>query len=400
MTLREIKNTLILALIFALRLLGLFMVLPVMVLYEGKIPGATPSMLGIAVGIYGFTQAILQLPYGILSDYFERRNVIIGGLVLFAIGSLIAAFSASMTGLIIGRAVQGAGAIGSPILALVSDVTRDEVRTRAMALIGISIGVTFVLAILLGPILDAYVGLNGIFMITAGLALLGILLLLLMGPKAASQKPLRLGMQLRAMAYDSELVRLNLTIFVLHALLTMSFLVLPWRIEQVTGLTSLQVWRFYLPVLVIALVCMAPILRYGDNAFWRKRLMKIAMIGVGLTIVAFISASSIPIFVVMTTLFFIAFNFLEASLPAQVSRKAPAASKGSALGLYSCSQFLGIFAGGLIGGIIVQKFGTHGIELSCLFLAIVGWLAIKQSNENTSIKKKMVNLDSVESTNG
>lgn len=382
MTLTELKSTLILALVFALRMLGLFMVLPVLALYAQKIPGATPALIGMAAGIYGFSQAVLQLPYGMLSDYFGRRPVIIGGLSVFAIGSIIAGFSSSIGGLILGRAVQGAGAIGSPILALVSDVTRDEVRTRAMALIGITIGLTFTLAILLGPIFDSYIGLKGIFTLTAFLALGGIALLFLLKPQRTTPSLLSFKQQLRLILRQGPLWALHVSIFMLHAVLIASFLVLPGKIETITGFTSGAVWRFYLPVLAASLLLVTPLLRFADKGDWQKKLLHVAVLGLGATIVAFMNTQNVTVFTIAVVLFFVAFNFLEACLPSLVSKMAPKESKGSALGMYSCAQFLGMFCGGAIGGTIMQQFGTQGISISCLLLTGIGWFAIRQFKSN------------------
>jgi predicted MFS family arabinose efflux permease len=375
MTFSELKSTIILALIFASRMLGLFMVLPVLTLYASKIDGATPMLIGIAAGIYGLTQAFLQLPCGMLSDHFGRKQVIAGGLLVFIFGSLVAALSQGIWGLIIGRAVQGMGAVGSPILALVADLTREEVRTRAMAVIGISIGFTFMLAILLGPLLDASIGLFGIFALTAVMGGAGLLLLSFLGPVSKQQAPIE-RRSMRQLLKHRDLWPLNLNIFILHALLTACFLVFPFKIEEVTGLNSSHVWRFYLPVLVASIILVAPLLRYADHPLWQKKLMKTALIGLGLSIIVLIGARQYVIFFVSSTLFFLCFNFLEASLPAMVSRVAGQGSKGSALGVYSFSQFLGMFAGGMFGGCLQQWIGPWGIGLSCLVLTLIGWMTI------------------------
>ncbi len=367
----EIKNTVILALVFASRMLGLFMVLPVLALYAASIPQATPFLIGIAAGIYGLTQALLQLPCGWLSDRIGRRPIIIAGLVIFIIGSLIASFSASIWGLIVGRAIQGMGAIGSPILALVADLTRDEVRTRAMAIIGVSIGFTFMLAILLGPLLDPLIGLSGIFFISALTAGCGLFLLMLLGPLPKQTTSANKG-QFFSLIKHPQLWRLNINIFILHAILTACFLVLPSHIIEVTGLVPSQVWRFYLPVLVGSALLVAPLLRFADTDKWQKSLMRTALIGLGVASVAFISTTNMVLLYIFATLFFLAFNYLEASLPALVSRVVPKTSKGAALGVYSFSQFLGMFAGGVFGGCIQQSMGPWGIGLSCLLLTMLG----------------------------
>lgn len=374
----ELRSTLVLAFIFATRMLGLFMVLPILVLYVDKISGATLGLLGLAVGIYGFTQAVCQLPYGMLSDYVGRKPMIWIGLAIFAVGSLVAACSTSIWGVIIGRAIQGAGAIGSPVLALIGDTTREEVRTRAMALIGISIGLTFVIAIVLGPWLDAHIGLFGIFAFTAGLAITGMALLLGVDTQKTLQKPVSFGSQLKTLSLHKDLHLLNINIFVLHTLFTASFLVLPLKIQEIVNLFPADVWKFYLPVLALSLVFVMPLLRHADSKMWQKRLMKMAMIGLGVSIPVFMLTTHISILIVAVTLFFIAFNFLEASLPALVSKVAPKTSKGSAMGLYSCAQFLGIFSGGALGGVLLQNTGTQGIGFSCVLLAIIGWVTIQR----------------------
>jgi MFS family permease len=378
MTFSELKSTIILALIFASRMLGLFMVLPVLALYASKIEGATPLLIGIAAGVYGLTQAFLQLPCGMLSDHVGRKQVIAGGLVVFILGSLMAAFSHGIWGLIIGRAVQGMGAVGSPILALVADVTREEVRSRAMAVIGISIGFTFMLAILLGPLLDAHIGLFGLFALTALMGGVGLLLLSCLGPVPRQQAPMVRG-HVRQILKHRELWPLNFNIFILHAVLTACFLVFPFKIEEVAGLETSQVWRFYLPVLVLSIILVAPLLRFADDPLWQKKLMKTALIGLGFSIAMLISARQYVIFFVASTLFFLSFNFLEASLPAMVSRVVPQGSKGSALGVYSFSQFLGMFAGGVFGGCLQQWIGPWGIGAGCLLLTVIGWLTLAGS---------------------
>ncbi len=375
MTVTEIKGTLILSLIFASRMLGLFMVLPVLSLYTATVPQATPFLIGIAAGIYGLTQALFQFPCGILSDYFGRKPLIMAGLVIFVFGSLVAVFSTSIWGLIIGRAIQGMGAIGSPILALVADSTRETVRTRAMAIIGVSIGFTFVLAIVLGPLVDSALGLSGIFLFSAVLASAGIGLLFFLKPTSAPP-PISLKGQFALLMKQSQMWRLNITIFILHAILTAAFLIFPAHIEEVTELTSSDVWRFYLPVLVISVLLVAPLLRYADDAKWQNYLMKSALIMLGLSTLLFISTTHVIMLYMLATLFFLAFNYLEASLPAMVSRIVPKTSKGGALGVYSFSQFLGMFAGGACGGIAHQWIGPFGIGVSCLLLTVAGCMLL------------------------
>ncbi|MGD9591005.1 MAG: MFS transporter [Candidatus Berkiella sp.] len=366
----EIKSTVILALVFASRMLGLFMVLPVLALYSETIAQATPFLIGMAAGIYGLSQAILQVPCGFLSDYFGRKPVIMAGLLIFIFGSLLAAFSSSIWGLILGRAIQGMGAVGAPILALVADLTRDEVRTKAMAIIGISIGFTFVLAILLGPVLDACIGLSGIFLLSALLGVMGLFLMMFLQPPLQKTKILK--GQIQHLLKHSDLWRLNANIFILHAILTAGFLVFPSHIAQVTSLEANQIWRFYAPVLVVSILLVAPLLRYADVGKWQNKLMNTALIILGIACLLFVSTTHVIALYIFATLFFFAFNYLEASLPSMVSRVVPKTSKGAALGVYSFSQFLGMFAGGLFGGCIQQWVGPWGIGLSCLLLTMLG----------------------------
>lgn len=382
MTRDEISNTLILAAIFALRMLGLFMLLPVLALYLNKIPGASAQLVGVAVGIYGLTQALFQLPYGMLSDYINRKWVITLGLLVFAIGSVVAALATDMGGLIVGRALQGAGAIGSPVLALLSDVTRESVRTRAMALLGMSIGATFLLALLLGPLLEAQLGLQGIFILTAGLAIggIGLLKVLVLPPNV--RKAERFSFYSLQQAYSqSDVWLLSAIVFILHAMFTASFLFLPIKIQAVTALSLAQVWKFYLPVLFFSLLFVAPFLRRVDtDKEVQKKWFGIAMCLCGVSILLFNWSEDRITFSLIVTLFFVAFNFLEASLPALMSRIVASSNKGMAMGFYSCFQFFGIFCGGVIGGVLQESLGSAAIAGSCLFISMLGWLTIKKLN--------------------
>lgn len=367
MTGSELKNTLILAFIFALRMLGLFMMLPVFALYVDKFKGASISLIGLAAGIYGFTQALLQLPWGWLSDKIGRRVVIIMGLSVFVLGSLVAGLASSIGQLIIGRALQGAGAIGAVVLACVADVTREQVRTRAMAIIGMSIGATFVLSLLLGPLLESYVGLKGLFALSAVLALVA------MGLAMRLSLPAFPVIKKEKMAL-LPIWSLNTAIFGLHAIFTSLFLVLPLKIPQMTDWPSTQSWRFYLPILALSLAIVVPLLRYADQS-GQKKWMQLFMLSLGLTTLGLIHSQDFKIWVGCGILFFAAFNFLEASLPALVSKIAPT-NKGAILGLYSCSQFLGMFFGGVWGGYVLQNVGLWGVSISSLVFSMVGWWAL------------------------
>lgn len=375
MTKAEIKGTLSLGFVFACRMLGLFMILPVIMLYVDRIPGATPAMLGLAAGIYGLTQAILQIPFGLMSDYWGRKPVIFLGLILFALGSLIAASSESITGLILGRAIQGMGAIGSVVLAFLADITREEVRTRAMALVGMSIGATFVLAFLLGPIIDGRFGLSALFLLSAFLAVLAMIMVMRI-PAKPNTAPMHLFSHLGLVLKDKALWQTNTLIFVVHAILTAYFLILPGKILEIADLTSAQAWRFYLPILFISVLLVTPFLRSQDLRVSPKKAIQWALLLWAICIALLLKSENYSLFFMLSILFFAAFNFLEAALPAWISRLASPESRGTALGIYAFAQFLGMFAGGAIGGILLQWHGRWAVATTCVVLTLVGWLVL------------------------
>jgi MFS family permease len=369
----EIKNTVVFALIFASRMLGLFMIYPVLALYTDTLSGATPFLIGLAMGIYGLSQALFQLPFGWLSDHFGRKPIVLTGLALFMAGSLVAAFSGSIIGVVIGRAIQGAGAIGSPILAWVADTTRESVRTRAMAIIGVTIGLTFTISLILGPWVSACGGLSSLFLLTAGLAALGIVGVMLL---TTYVPPMRFIRKSEGIFRETGLWALYCNIFVLHALLSASFLILPLKIQEITGLAD-KVWQFYLPVLGLSLFLVMPFLRYADLPVRQYSMMQYAVIILGFSGSIFLFAEHTVTLAIGVTLFFAAFNFLEASLPARVSRIVPLEGRGMALGMYSCFQFLGLFAGGMVGGVLQSRQSFMQIVLILLVLA--SWVALKLS---------------------
>ncbi len=380
MTPFEKRSAMSLASIFAFRMLGLFMILPVFVFYAKDLAGATPKLMGLAMGIYGLTQALLQIPFGMLSDRFGRKPIIAMGLCLFALGSIIAALSHSIEGVIIGRAIQGAGAVGSTIIALVADLTREEHRTKAMAMIGMVIGLSFTLSIILGPILNRMIGVPGIFWLTALLAGIGILMLYTAVPHPKQSLFHRDALpepgQFKKVLSNPELLRLDFGIMSLHGILTASFIAIPFALQQVAGLPEAQQWHLYLPVLVLSFISMVPFIIIAE----KKRKMKgvflaaIAVIALSqLSLVGF-SSSIIGIGISMY-LFFTAFTLLEASLPSLISKIAPPGSKGTAMGVYSCSQFLGIFLGGTLGGWLFGAHHIKGVYALCAVVALL-WLLI------------------------
>ena len=343
----ERRSVAALASVYAMRMLGLFMVMPVFVLLGSDLDGATPALIGLAIGAYGLSQALLQIPFGMLSDRVGRKRMIYIGLVLFAAGSLLAASTDSIYVVIAGRILQGAGAIASVLMALLSDLTREEERTKAMATVGISIGLSFSVSLVLGPLLGSVSGLSGIFYATAVLALVAIMIVNRVVPtphehkSSADTHPARA--MLQTVLSDGRLLRLDFGIFALHLVLTAMFLVFPTLLQNRLGLPASSHWWFYLIALSTACV---------------------GALGGGLAM-----AWGVLFF------FFMAFNLLEASLPSLVSKESPAAAKGTAMGVYSTSQFFGAFLGGAVGGILLEQLGLQGV-LWFMVGALLIWLAV------------------------
>jgi len=380
MTAIERRAVVSLSSIMGLRMVGLFMVLPVFSLYAHQLTGATPTLIGLALGIYGLSQALFQIPFGALSDRFGRKPIIVIGLIIFALGSLVAGMAHSIFLMIIGRALQGIGAVGSTILALMADLTREDQRTKAMAISGITIGFSFSVAMFVGPVLTKWMTVNNLFFIAVVFGLAGILILYTSVPTPLSTKWHRdtepeLKSFLKLLTAP-ELAKLNIGIFILHAIFTASFIVIPISLYHFAGLASDRQWLLYLPTLlgsfIIALFCIA--------MAERKQQLKPYFLG---GIIALALAETLlwkaPGNLALTAtglcLFFGGFSLLEAFMPSLISRTAPAARKGSALGIYSCSQFFGIFIGGVLGGWLYGKFSYPGVYLFCIVLALF-WSAL------------------------
>lgn len=366
-----------LALLYASRMLGLFMVLPILTLYGQSLTGATTVLLGIALGIYGITQAALQIPLGMLSDRFGRKPVIAAGLLIFIIGSVVAALSEHVLGVVIGRALQGAGAIASVILALLADYTRPEERTKAMAIVGAIIGGSFVLAVIVGPVVASAFGLSGVFWATSLMALLGLVIVywLPAPPPAKVHEERRWqGNQLGQVVRDRQLVPLNLGVFVLHLTMTMMFVGLPVVLVQ-QGILGDQLGWVYAPVMVLSFLGMVPMIALAERRKAHRFFLALAgafiilaMAGLGLSSVAWLSIG-------LVWLFFVGFNFVEASLPSLISRRAPGNARGTAMGVFSTGQFLGAAIGGLCGGWAYQQWGMIGIAVIGIAVMMV-WMVL------------------------
>ena len=373
----EVKPVIILAIILATRLLGLFMIYPVFTPYAQTLPGATPVLVGLALGIYGLTQGALQIPLGALSDRWGRKAIIIAGLVLFGVGSVVAALSSSLWGIIIGRFIQGMGAIGSVVLALVADVTRDEARTYAMAIIGMTIGASFMVAIGIGPLLAAFIGVPGIFWLIALLALVDVILTMYALPASSrpTAAPARLLPSLARLGRNGNLLRLDYSIFTLHAVLTASFLIIPALLTEAFHLHPFQTEIFYLPTFGAALIFMGPLVVIAER---KKRMGEVILFSLVLfftSLALLLGAGTNKILIALAlVLFFTVFTTMEALLPSLVTKTAPPEMRGTATGIYSSAQFLGIFFGGAFGGAAATWGGGHAVFILALSMAALWFL--------------------------
>ena len=377
MTALERRAAIGLASISGLRMLGMFIVLPVFAFFAETLPGGRDrTLVGLALGAYGLTQAVLQVPFGWASDKWGRRPVIYSGLLLFAAGSFLAAWAPTIGWTIVGRAVQGAGAVSAVVIALCADSTRESVRTRAMAVIGITIAATFALSLVAGPLLNAAIGVPGIFALTGVLALFAIAVVRFGVPEvAASPSPAPSRGAFRRVIADANLLRLNYGIFALHALLMALFVEMPFALRD-NGVAADDQWEVYLPVIVLSVAMMWPFARAADQP-QRGKPVFVGAVGVLLIAQAALAfgINSLPALLAGLLLFFAAFNLLEATLPSLVSRYAPSDLKGSALGVYASVQFLGAFAGAAIGGWLAQHAGAaavfgFGVALTAVWLVI------------------------------
>jgi len=382
-----------LALIFSMRMLGLFMLMPILAIYGQDLSGVSPLWIGIAIGAYGLTQALFQIPMGWLSDRFGRRRVIVAGLLVFALGSVIAGFATSIEMVTLGRAIQGMGAIASAVLALASDVTREEQRPKVMAVIGMCIGLSFAVALVLGPMIAKSYGLPGVFFITAIMALVGIVIVLTIVPvsytQAHSGEVTASSGKLLSMLFHPQLLRLDFGVLVLHMMMTSLFIALPVLLAE-SGLKIDEHWQVYLPVLFLSFVFMVPMIILAAKKSIEKNMFMLAIGLVGLASLLMILTNSLWPLIATVLIFFIGFNFLEASLPAHVSRLSPAGQKGSAMGVYSSSQFFGAFLGGITGGYLVQQFGFSYLFganaiLALLWLAVASGMVLPASSKRVSI---------------
>lgn len=388
MTATERRVALALSGVFAIRMLGLFMILPVFAVYAKDLDGYSKTLAGVAVGIYALTQSLLQIPLGRLSDRIGRKPVIVGGLLVFALGSVIAALSDSLTGVIIGRAVQGAGAIASAIMALAADLTREEHRMKVMAVIGLSIGLAFSLAIVLGPVLHGWFGVTGIFWLTAILAILGILLVVFMVPKPVTLRFHRdtevEWSWLRRVLAHPQLARLDIGVLILHFVMTATMFTLPLIWVHQHGFLIPRHWQVYLPVLFASVLLILPFIIMGERRRQLKQVFVGAVVTLGVANFAlWQSTDNWWILVVALWVFFVGFNLLEASLPSLVAKFSPPAHRGTAMGAFSSSQFMGAFLGAIVAGWVSEHYGEGTVFLINGMLVVL-WLGMAISMRQPS----------------
>lgn len=400
----ERRATISLASIYGLRMLGMFLILPIFAIYAKTLDGGqSQTMVGLALGAYGLTQVLLQLPFGIASDKYGRKKIIYIGMLIFIAGSVVAAMGTDIITVIIGRAIQGAGAVSAVVMALVADSTREEHRTKAMATIGGTIGVTFALSLVAGPLLNETIGVPGIFWMTAILSLFAILVVKFLVPNPVnshfhSDTETAPG-KIKDVLRNTQLLRLNFGAFSLHAAQMAMFVVVPFALKETSGMHVNQHWIVYLPVLVISFVMMIPAIIYGEK---RAKLKPVFIGAVSILLAAqlLFAATIHQFWGVVTALFFyfLAFNLLEATLPSLISKLAPADSKGTAIGVHNTAQSLGVFVGALAGGFLAESYGFSSVFIFCAVL-IAGWLvAALGMKAPPSVKTKMYHVESLNSS--
>lgn len=390
MTPVERRATAALAAVFAMRMLGLFVILPVMAVHGAGLPGATPLLLGLALGMYGLMQGILQIPFGMLSDRVGRKPLIVAGLLLFAAGGIVAAYADSIWGVIAGRALQGCGAISGVVMALLADATRETHRTRAMAVVGVTIGLSFGLAMVLGPLVVSLAGLDGLFLFTTAMAVASLALVVLVVPtpeiKARKTRRRLLPRLVRVLRHPG-LWRLDLGVFLLHLVMVAVFIVVPPMLVSDAGLPLASHWQVYLPIILLALFTMGPVMMRAERSGRQRE--AILLSGALLVLAMLVMAGAnghVWLLLVGLLLYFTAFNLLEAMMSAMTSRLGPVWSRGAAMGVYSSSQFMGAFAGGLVGGGLASVLPPPAVLVACAAM-FAAWTVYARTLRNARIAR-------------
>jgi len=369
--------------IMAARMFGLFMIFPVFSVYANEYTSTTPYLIGLAIGVYGLTQALLQIPFGYLSDQVGRKPILVVGLVIFFIGSVVAAQSTDIIGVVVGRALQGSGAISAVLMAFLADYVSPEQRAKANAFVGVQIGVAFMLSLLVGPIVTVKFGISGLFWFIAALSVIALIIVFLL-PHTKPKTQYKLSVINLKKILTRDLLRLDLSVFSLHLVLTCAFIVMPLLLVNNNIIEIKDNWQMYLPVILLSFAGMLPMIILAEKFNKHKAMLLVA---IGILIVSQILFYNTTLnynsFFIIMTIFFIAFNALEAMLPSLISRVASTDKRGLAMGMFSTSQFMGAFMGGVFGGWIYNKFGLNSVFLFTTFIAIIWWvtmLTMKQHN--------------------
>jgi MFS family permease len=364
------------SLVMAVRMLGLFMLFPVMSVYASDYESATPFLIGMAIGIYGLTQAIFQIPFGYLSDRFGRKPILIVGLLIFLLGSIMAANTSNIIIVVIGRAFQGGGAISAVLMAFLADSVSEENRAKANAFVGFQIGVAFMLSLLIGPIISSRVGLSGLFWVIALLSLIAMLIVLSL-KQNKSITYYKLSLKAFKENFTKELLALDFSIFSLHLILAAGFIVMPLLIMENQIVSMLDNWQLYLPAVLLSFLGMIPLIIISEKFKKTKYILLISILLLISSQIIFFSLNlNFKVFLITLTIFFVAFNTVEALLPSLLSRTASSSKRGLAMGIFSTSQFLGTFIGGAIGGFIYDIYNLNSVFLFTIFVAIIWWLLI------------------------
>ena len=368
----------------ATRMLGLFMIFPIFSLYADNYSSTTPLLIGVAIGAYGLTQAFFQIPFGYLSDKYGRKPLLILGLIIFFVGSIIAANANDIYQVVIGRALQGAGAISAVLLAFLADYVSEEERPKANAFVGVQIGMAFMLALLLGPVIGHQLGISGLFWTIAALSVVALLVVATL-PHAKPKKQYSLSFANFKRILTPALIRLDFSVFALHLILTSAFIAIPIFLVEHNILNIQDNWQIYLPVIVLSFLGMIPMIIVATKFQKTKTVFLLAIFLLALSQILFYQTTlNYTTFFIILTIFFTAFNALEALLPSLIAKTASSDKRGLAMGFYASSQFLGAFAGGTFGGLIYHTFGLNSVFLFTTFIALIWWLvALSMGTEKT-----------------
>ena len=364
------------SLIMSVRMLGLFMLFPVMSVYAGDYDSSTPFLIGMAIGIYGLTQALLQIPFGYLSDRFGRKPILIIGLLIFLLGSIVAANATNIIFVVMGRALQGGGAISAVLMAFLADSVSENNRAKANAFVGFQIGVAFMVSLIIGPIITSRIGLSGLFWVIGLLSIIAMLIVL----SLQHSKPVnyyRLSFGAFRETLGRELVTLDFSVFSLHLILASGFIVMPLLIMENQIVSMADNWQLYFPAVLLSFIGMIPLIIISEKF---KKTKYILLLSIFLLIISqiifFISDLNFSVFLITLTIFFVAFNSVEAILPSLLARTANPSKRGLAMGIFSTSQFLGTFIGGAIGGLIYDIYDLNSVFLFTIFVAIIWWFMV------------------------